>query len=104
MLHRNSILPQIVIILDVSDEIATARLAAKPTRKVDDEGSALRMRAMQYRENLQEFEKRFGKVVVHVDSSGTVEEVWYRVKDAIEKKLVLRGPSSETIDIDIHVP
>ncbi len=82
---RANTIPDLIVLLDVSPEIALARLAKrdeKPT-KFEEEKLEFHKRV---RKGYLEGAKEFPKVVI-VDASRSVEEVYKDVKKAVEKAL-----------------
>jgi dTMP kinase len=79
------LMPDLTIVLDVSAEVAAARMR-RPLDRMEQQGAAFHDRVR--RGFLAEAARRPAKVAV-VDATGSIEEVWLRIREAVERSQCL---------------
>jgi dTMP kinase len=80
------LMPELTIVLDVPAEVAAARMKG-PLDRMEQQGAAFHHRVRQG--FLAEAARSPAEIVV-VDATGTVDEVWQRIREAVERPHVAR--------------
>jgi dTMP kinase len=80
------LMPDLTIVLDTAAEVAAARMA-RPLDRMEQQGAVFHDRV---RQGFLAEAARWSAEIVVVDATGSVDEVWQRVRQAVERLHVAR--------------